>query len=113
MPTASEKAMIAAESSEFQARIRLALVRTALVALGDENSARAAFARKVVTGNINLYNAAVAVVANASVGAAIAGAANNDATLGVDDASIAFVVAEADDPAVGVFNKLAIANAGI
>jgi hypothetical protein len=110
MPTASSKAMIAAQSQEFQARVRLALVRTALLAIDDENSARAAFARKVLAASVNLPAAAVAVVANAAIGASIAGAAEGDDTFGVADADIGFTVAADDDPATGVFDKLARAN---
>src|SRR4051794_38665864 len=113
MPSPSDKVMAVAANPAFQSRVKLALVKTALVAIGDDqNSARSAFARKVLTGTVNLPMAAVAVAANASVGASIAAAEEGDESFGVGDDDIAFIVAEGGNPATGVFDKLARASAG-
>jgi uncharacterized protein YPO0396 len=113
MPSASQQAMTVATSPEFQARVRLALVKTALAAIDDQNSARAAFAQRVLTDRVNLFMAAVAVVANASIGSSIASAGDNPGdTFGVADDDIAFTIAENGNPATGVFAKLAAANVG-
>ena len=88
-------------------------MNTALTAIGDENTVRSAFARKVLKGEINLPAVAIAVVANPTIGTSIAAAEEDDDTFGVDDASIAFVLAEDDDPATGVFDKMSRANAAV
>lgn len=108
----SHKAMAVAQDAEFQNRIRLALVRTALVAITQDNPARFAFAKRILAGSPNLFAAAVAVVTNGTIAAAIAAEGADPDTFGVDDGAIAFTVAEGNDPAVGVFNKLALANVG-
>lgn len=110
MPTATQKAMDAARSQEFQSRIQLVLMRTALAALDDDNSARASYARRVIRNEINLFMAAVAVVANVSIGASIMAEDPVTESFGVSDDDIAFAVAEGGDPAVGVFHRLAVAN---
>jgi hypothetical protein len=113
MPSASQQAMTVATSPEFQARVRLALVRTALTAIDDESDARKSFSRRVLTDKVNLFMAAVAVVANASIGSSIASAGENPGdTFGVADDDIAFTIAEGGIAATGVFAKLAAANVG-
>lgn len=111
MPTDSQKVMAAAQDPKFQQRVRLALVRTALKAVTGDNSARADFARRILTGKIDITSASMAIAANPTIHASIAAATEGDETHGVADADIAYTMAEADEPAVGVFAKLAAANA--
>jgi hypothetical protein len=113
MPSASQQAMTVAASPEFQSRVKFALVKTALLAIDDQNSARSAFAQRVLTDRVNLPMAAITVVANASISSSIATAGENpDDTFGVADDDIAFTIAEGGNPATGVFAKLAAANVG-
>jgi hypothetical protein len=106
MPSASQQAMTVAASPEFQSRVKFALVKTALLAIDDQNSARSAFAQRVLTDRVNLPMAAITVVANASISSSIATAGENP------DDDIAFTIAEGGNPATGVFAKLAAANVG-
>lgn len=114
MPTASQKAMDTALDAGFQKRVQFALMRIALQTIDDDNSARSAYAKRVLNNQANLFVASVAVVANTSIGSSIAGfpgeGQEDDGSFGVADADIAFAVAEGDDPSNGVFQKLATAN---
>lgn len=117
MPSAVQKCTAAAASPDFQSRVKLALVKVALAAFDDGNTARASFARRVLKGEVNMPAAAIAVVVNPTIAAAIAAyeppeGEEPDGTFGVSDEDIAFTVAEGGDPATGVFHKLATANAG-
>jgi hypothetical protein len=114
MPSPAHKCMTVANATPFQERVKLALVKTALMAIADENSERKNYARKVLRNEVNLPMAAIAVVANATIGGAITAAIiegeGADETYGVGDDEIAFAIAEGGDPATGVFAKLAAAD---
>jgi hypothetical protein len=91
--------------SEFQGRVRLAMVQAALANMGSTNPQVVTYSMRVLNGTVNMLNAAIAIAADSDW------ATSEEEVEDISDADMIEIITKPSDPTNSVFHKLAIAAA--
>lgn len=120
MSRTSSKAVRIATSQPFRERLQIILSKHAARCITDDNSARAAFSRKIISGNYNVQAAAYVVMSGVNIWSAVSGipdvgADRNPTTIeaqveSVTDEAIDEALAPGGDYSKGLFHTLAVSN---